>query len=263
MFYLASLPETSSDTKYSFTIDFSLGRFVTENSGTNSTQSAQSNNSAPPIAALLSEIGHDLRQPLQAMALFSSALEAHVADPRGHQILDGLKSALGNMESNFNDVLDLGRLDAGLLAAQKTGFQINDIFEELETNANLDEVHTGIIRFVPSSATLWADPMMVRRILSNLIRHTRRYAPDAKIIIGIKRLNGAIHIMMADNGATTGFDAKKRKVGLVMAHQLCQSLGSELVTKSPFLNNETGTCFRFAVTQGLDDLSGPMVDDLA
>jgi two-component system, sensor histidine kinase len=144
---------------------------------------------------------HDLRQPLQALALFATALEQHVDTPTAQNIVTSIKLALSTMEEMFDALLDMSRLDAGVLVAQPDVFMVNDVLERLEVEFVPQAERKGLsLRVVPSSAAVESDPALLGRILRNFLSNAVRYTDKGRILLGCKRRGINLMIAVADTG---------------------------------------------------------------
>ncbi len=152
---------------------------------------------------------HDLRQPLQALALFSTALEMHVSTPAARNILSSIKLSLSTMEDMFDTLLDMSRLEAGVLKAEPEVFLINDLLERLEVEFAPQAARKGLaLRVVPSSAAIHSDPALLGRILRNFLANAIRYTRAGKILLGCKRRGGNLLIMVGDTGVGIAEDQR-------------------------------------------------------
>ena len=144
---------------------------------------------------------HDLRQPLQALALFTSALETHVATPTAQTILQSIKISLTTMEEMFDALLDISRLEAGVLRAAPEIFMVNDVLERLEIEFAPQAQSKGLdLRMVPSSAAVLTDPALLGRIVRNFLSNAVRYTASGKILLGCKRRGSFLSIQVGDTG---------------------------------------------------------------
>ena len=150
----------------------------------------------------LATASHDLRQPLHAMNLFTSALSTHIADNRGKEILQSLQDALSSMSHLFNSLMDVSRLDSGVVEKNLKEFKLADIlnrlYDEFYSQASQKNIE---LRFVRSNAYIYSDPLLLERILRNIISNAIRYTEEGKILIGCRRHNETLRIQVCDTGA--------------------------------------------------------------
>ncbi|MGE5545718.1 MAG: PAS domain S-box protein [Solirubrobacterales bacterium] len=149
----------------------------------------------------LAAASHDLRQPLQAMALFASALDNHVASPQGRTIVSSLKTSLRGMEEMFDSLLDMSKLDAGVMKCETHDFMITDIFEQLEMNYRPQAEAAGLdLRVVPSSVAVHTDPRLLARILGNFLSNAIRYTRSGRVLMGVRHRGRIACIEVLDTG---------------------------------------------------------------
>ncbi len=194
---------------------------------------------------------HDLRQPLQAMALFVSALQSHVDKPQAKNIFGSLKTSLKSMEEMFESLLDMSRLDAGVLKPDPKEFMIGDVLQTLEDEfAGQAEQSELRLRVVPCSAAVFSDGAMLTRILRNFMSNAVRYTRNGgKVLVGCRRRGDVLRIEVWDSGIGIAADqveeifaeffqgktAQKRKgsgLGLAIVQRLAGLLGHRLDLRS-------------------------------
>jgi PAS domain S-box-containing protein len=149
----------------------------------------------------LAAASHDLRQPLQAMALFASALDHHVTTTQGRTIVHSLKTSLRSMEEMFDALLDMSKLDAGVMRSDPQVFLINDIFEQLEATYAPQAEAAGLrFRLVPSSAAVKSDPRLLARIVGNFLSNAIRYTRSGAVLLGVRRRGNRVRVAVYDTG---------------------------------------------------------------
>jgi signal transduction histidine kinase/CheY-like chemotaxis protein len=151
--------------------------------------------------AFLSAASHDLRQPLQNLNLLQSALKRHVQDGEARALITRIGRSLGVMKSILDSLLDVNRLDGGMLVASVSDFQINDIFDSVAADFIDLAKEKGLKwRLVRSRVAVRSDrrllEVMVRNLLSNAVRYTER----GKLLLGCRRTGDKVRIEVWDSG---------------------------------------------------------------
>src|SRR3546814_3426604 len=82
-------------------------------------------------ALFLAAASHDLRQPLYALTLFSSALSLGEKDPARLSRIAHIQDCVGSLDHLFNELLDLSRLDAGPMQPSLRDFPLAGLFDEI------------------------------------------------------------------------------------------------------------------------------------
>lgn len=151
----------------------------------------------------LAAASHDLRQPLQAASLFVESLCQETTDPQLRHVVDSLRKCLSSTSDLLDALLDVSRLDAGVLEVQPQVFAIIDLFDRLQTDLSPAAASGGVdLRFAPSSAFVETDPILLGRVLQNLISNAVRYCrrEHARVLVGARRSGAGIRLEVWDNG---------------------------------------------------------------
>ncbi len=152
-------------------------------------------------SSVLVSVTHDLLQPLNAARLTLSALTETATEPKSVALTDQIDRSLATLEDMLRTLLDISKLDAGVLRPEFGPVAIASLFEPLEqefvataAKRNLD------FRIMPSSAVVRSDPLMLRRILQNLLANALRYTQRGTVLMGCRLKGDDICIEVHDTG---------------------------------------------------------------
>ena len=149
----------------------------------------------------LAAASHDLRQPLQAAHLFAAALRIGLQERGDLELLGSIEDALRSANELLDALLDVSRLDAGVLAPQFREFAVVDLLDQIETEFSEAAREKRLtLRVVPSSATIRTDPLLLGRILRNLVSNAVRYTDRGRILVGCRRAGARLAIEVLDTG---------------------------------------------------------------
>ena len=208
----------------------------------------------------LATASHDLRQPLHALALFTSALRRRVSDPLGRELVDNIAELALSMQRMFNSLLDLSRLDAGAITAQlrpcSTERLVATLFTELQVQAQAKGLE---LRRTGSFPVVDTDPDLLESVLRNLIGNAIKFTERGAVLIAGRSRGGMSRIEIWDTGR--GIAADKLNLifeeferldeqagrpgfglGLPIVRRLCAIIGAKLTICS-----RPGQGSRFAV----------------
>lgn len=145
---------------------------------------------------------HDLLQPLNAARLFVSALEARArAHPELQELASRIDASMRAAEEMVDDLLDIARLDSGVLKPDVTTFPIIDLLEELRRQyAPLAEARNLRLRIVGCREIVRSDRVLLRRILQNYVSNALRYTKHGKIMVGCRRRGEELEVSVYDTG---------------------------------------------------------------
>ena len=150
----------------------------------------------------LAAASHDLRQPLHALGLFSASLQSLELDSEGREIVARIHDNIGALESLFNALLDISQLDAGVVRPRPESVAIETLFSRLGHYFDASAREKSLrLRFVKRDARVLADPVLLERILANLIANAIRYTERGGILIACRSgRDGRVRLEVWDTG---------------------------------------------------------------
>lgn len=144
---------------------------------------------------------HDLRQPLHAMGLFAEALRQRSHDEEVTQLVASINGSVDALEGLFSELLDITRIDTGGVDVTPEHFNVGDIFRKLRLHFEPVAFEKGLaLRFRGGQHNLHADPVLVERILRNLVSNAIRYTNDGTVLVSCRRRNGQLLLQVWDTG---------------------------------------------------------------
>ena len=153
---------------------------------------------------------HDLRQPMHALGLFVDSLRDDLGGQvRAGRLLDGMRSSIDAMTAMFDALLDISRLDAGVIVEKRSDFPVQTVLRQIEVMFTPLALERGL-RFsvVLSNAWIRSDPALLERILQNLVSNAINHTRSGGVLVGCRRRCGVLSIQVWDTGP-----------GIAAAHQ--------------------------------------------
>jgi signal transduction histidine kinase/CheY-like chemotaxis protein len=167
----------------------------------------------------LASASHDLRQPLHALNLFIARLHGTTDDAERSRLVDRIISSVNAMNELFESLLDMTRLEAGVVEPQLLEFPINRVLSRIETTfADAAREKNLRLSIVPSSAWVRSDPVLLERILLNLVSNAVHYTTGGGILVGCRRRGTSLRIDVLDSGP--GIPLEDQKGIFAEYHQL-------------------------------------------
>ena len=139
-------------------------------------------------ARFLAAASHDLRQPLYALTLFSSALAVDEYDPLRLDRIAHIQECVQSLDHLFSELLDLSRLEAGAIQVEISEFPLDQVFAEVGRNFDMVAEQRGL-RLTMRRSGMWvrSDRSMLTRILNNLVSNALRYTHQGGALVGVRR----------------------------------------------------------------------------
>lgn len=164
-------------------------------------KNSEAKNAILAKSQFLAAASHDLRQPLHAQSLFLAELDQYVDNKTGRRILGGLESSIYAMRKLLNAILDISKLDAGTITATKNTFSISTVFINLQAEfKSLADEKNITLRIHNCSLFIYTDPILLERILRNLMANAIRYTHKGKVLVGCRRHTDSVSIHVIDTG---------------------------------------------------------------
>lgn len=202
----------------------------------------------------LAAASHDLRQPLQGAVLFQAMARQQNKDQALSPLLDTLGDTLGVLQDMMDTLLDISRLDAGIIEPHIQPVVLDDVLGRLATEFGPQMAASGLrLRFVKSGLHGMSDPKLLDRILRNLIANAHRYTQTGGVLIGARSAGDQVRIQVWDTGSgippeqlnsifeefhQVDNEARVRErglgLGLAIVRRLSQLLGHHVAVRSKF-----------------------------
>jgi signal transduction histidine kinase/ActR/RegA family two-component response regulator len=231
--------------------------------------------------AFLANMSHEIRTPMNAIIGFSDILSHSDLKEKEREYVQTIKSAGENLLSIINDILDISKIEAGMMAFEEYVFSVKEIFASLNIMLNEKAKEKNIVLLFTCDSSvpehLLGDPMRLTQIILNLAGNAIKFTPKGHIEVRAKVLeNDQVHLQkiagdevtwlefsVIDNGI--GITADKMKhiferfrqaeshttrkyggtgLGLSIAKQLVELQGGELSVVSEI---KVGSTFSFCV----------------
>lgn len=192
----------------------------------------------------LAAASHDLRQPLQGLALLQGLLAKIVEGDKAKTLVARLSDTVDAMSGMLNTLLDINQIEAGTVHAEIVEFPLEDLLDRLRHEFAFQAQAQGLVLKVVSSS-LWvrSDAHLLEQMIRNLLSNALKYTKTGKILLGCKRRHGQLSIEIWDTGigipehelgaifeAYHQLDnaARQRSLGLGLGLSIVQRLGDLL-----------------------------------
>lgn len=215
----------------------------------------------------LAAASHDLRQPLHAMTLFIAALDDRIEAAEPKKLVDSIRHCAAALESLLQTLLDISKIDAGIVVPEVVDFKLAPLVERLCAEHAMPARTAGLRLMAQcGNLTVRSDPALVEAILRNLLGNGIRYTHAGSVEILCTPTTAGIEVAVRDTGVGIPaeqhgrvFDefvqlanperdrTKGLGLGLAIVRRLASLLCSEVTLES---EPGKGSVFRFTLPIG-------------
>ncbi|HEX4112638.1 MAG TPA: chemotaxis protein CheB [Stellaceae bacterium] len=149
----------------------------------------------------LAAASHDLRQPLQTLAMLQGLLAKKVERTAAPKLVALLDQTLDAMSGMLNTLLDVNQIDAGIVHPEMIDFPIDDLLNRLQEAFTYHAQAKGLVlRMVPCGLSIRSDPRLLEQMIRNLLSNALKYTERGKVLLGCRHRDGMLSIEIWDTG---------------------------------------------------------------
>ncbi|MCP4752392.1 MAG: hypothetical protein GY866_15975 [Proteobacteria bacterium] len=142
-------------------------------------------------SVFLANMSHEIRTPLNAVIGFSELLATLVADTKQWSYLRSIQTAGKSLLTIINDILDLSKIEAGMLKIEYRSVNPNTIFKEPEQIFSLKVAESGLDFIIDVDGelpqALLLDETRLRQVLLNLVGNALKFTSVGYVKLSAKR----------------------------------------------------------------------------
>lgn len=203
-------------------------------------------------SSFLAAVSHDLRQPMHAVGLFAAALRERVDTPEQQELVQRIEDSVSALQIMFDSLLNFSRLDAGAVEASMQACDLKAILNRVwkDHQPVAAQKHLNFrVRMRPAWGV--SDPLLLARLVGNLVANAVRYTEQGGIVVGCRRRGQHWVIEVWDSGIgipaehlphvfeayyQVGNEERNRSrgvgLGLAIVHKIAEVLGHEVSVRS-------------------------------
>lgn len=193
----------------------------------------------------LAAASHDLRQPMHALGLFIAELSQHTHAPASRRLVERIAASAEAMENLLDSLLDISKLDAGVLEPHISIFPLQPILDRIAAEQRpRADTQDLLLRTRPTPLWVESDPVLFERIIGNLVSNAVRYTRKGRILIACRRRGERVRIEVRDNGVGIAAEAQE-----IIFQEFIQ-------LDNPARSRDKGLGLGLAIVRRLTDLLG-------
>lgn len=152
-------------------------------------------------STFLASASHDLRQPVHAMNLFIEMLQKKPLPKEARLLIDKIANCASSLQSLFSSLLDISSLDAGTIDVSVKGINLKHYITDLVALHTPGIEGKGLqMKVDVADVTVLTDPVLLTRILSNLLSNAFHHTDQGRIEITAEVREQAVIVCVNDTG---------------------------------------------------------------
>ncbi|MDD2700551.1 MAG: ATP-binding protein [Sideroxydans sp.] len=150
----------------------------------------------------LAAASHDLRQPMHALGLFMGELQNRIETPEQRKIVEKVEESVTAMSGLLDSLLDISKLDAGVIVPQVQEIEISTLLRRLtEAYEPMARAKSINLRIHTTQSRVRSDPILLERILMNLLSNAIRYSQNhGTVLLACRKRGDRMRFEVRDNG---------------------------------------------------------------
>ncbi|MGC9271852.1 CheR family methyltransferase, partial [Acidiphilium sp.] len=144
---------------------------------------------------------HDLRQPLQTLALLQGLLARTVSEPQALNLVERLDQTIGAMTGMLDTLLDINQIETGMVRATIRVVALDPLFARINADFTFQAEVAGLrLSVVPCGLSVRTDAALLEQILRNLVSNAIKYTKNGRVLLGSRRQGNMVRIEVWDTG---------------------------------------------------------------
>jgi signal transduction histidine kinase len=164
---------------------------------------------------IIAKVSHELRTPLATIKGYSTMMlnyEPRLWRSERHEYLKSIDSATDRLTSLVSQLLDMSRIEAGLMKLDRSPANITELLEEAATEAQIRSPRHKIVRNLGAGLPkVNIDASRIREVMDNLLDNAHKYSElGTKVVVSAQRDDHQLLISVADQGTGIPDDELER-----------------------------------------------------
>jgi hypothetical protein len=158
-------------------------------------------------SAFLANMSHEIRTPMNGILGFASILKEAESEEELNEFIDAIISSGEHLLNLINDIIDLSKIEAGILQIEKSKFELNrltkEIYEMFSIDANVVEkkIKFSYNNGLPEdNCMIYTDRMRLKQIMINVVNNACKYTDEGSIEFYYVIKNGSLEFTVKDTG---------------------------------------------------------------
>jgi signal transduction histidine kinase len=167
-------------------------------------------------SAFLANMSHEIRTPMNGILGFANLLHEAESEEEFNEFVEAIVKSGEHLLNLINDIIDLSKIEAGILKIEKSNFEINRLTKEIYEMFSVDKnVVTKNINLnykdgLPDNDCLiYTDRVRLKQIMINLVNNACKYTDQGSIDFYYEIKDSSLHFVIKDTGIGISDESQK------------------------------------------------------
>ena len=158
-------------------------------------------------SAFLANMSHEIRTPMNGILGFASILREAENEEEFNEFIDAIVNSGEHLLNLINDIIDLSKIEAGILKIEKSQFELNRLTKEIyemfsyDTNIVKKNIKFSYMDGLPEdNCMIYTDRMRLKQIMINVVNNACKYTDEGSIEFFYIIKNGSLEFTIKDTG---------------------------------------------------------------
>ncbi len=142
----------------------------------------------------LANMSHEIRTPMNAVLGFTRLLQGQPLNDKSREYLGAIQSAGENLLDIINDILDISKIESGMMRLEPVSFSLRGSLHSLQTMflPRAAEKHLSLSVLIDDNVPdiLYGDALRLTQVLVNLINNAIKFTNEGAVTIRVARIGG-------------------------------------------------------------------------
>ena len=168
-------------------------------------------------SAFLANMSHEIRTPMNGIMGFANLLHEAESEEEFDEFVDAIIKSGEHLLNLINDIIDLSKIEAGILKIEKSNFELNRLTREIYDIFSIDSnivnknirlsYHNGLS---DDESLIYTDRVRLKQIMINLVNNACKYTDEGSVEFYYTIVDKSLHFVVKDTGI--GIPEESQKV---------------------------------------------------
>lgn len=167
-------------------------------------------------SAFLANMSHEIRTPMNGIMGFANLLHEAESEEEFDEFVDSIIKSGEHLLNLINDIIDLSKIEAGILKIEKSNFELNRLTKEIYDMFSVDSnIVSKNIKLTyhdgrpDEDSLIYTDRVRLKQIMINLVNNACKYTDEGSVEFYYTIQENSLHFVVKDTGIGIPVESQK------------------------------------------------------